>query len=151
MTWDEIYERAEGAGCGELPLEAKDEARWQTRDLMVDLGYLDPEQEEIPEESIEEYCEKMQIEFDDCGNIISIQFPEYIMEMVYRQKDDEYLRNDIMNELEKRKDLPEVTGDIIDRMMLSYRKIADCNVPYNSSIEAAVDLILKGDQDGESN
>lgn len=28
-TWDEIYERAEGAACGEPALRAKDEARWQ--------------------------------------------------------------------------------------------------------------------------
>lgn len=145
MTWDEIYARADGAGFGEPPLDAKDEARWQTRNLMVDLGCPDPEQDEIPEESIGGFCKKMDIGFDGSGNIISIQFPAHIMEMVYRQKDDEYLRNDIMSELEERKDLPEVTGEMVARMMSCYRKIADCNVPYNASIEAAVDLILKGE------
>lgn len=145
MTWNEIYERADGAACGEQTLKAKDEARWQTRNLMVDLGCPDPEQDEIPEESIEEYCQKMHIDFDDCGNIISIQLPDYIQELAYRHKDDDYLRKDIQNELENRKDLPEVTDEMIEQMMDKYRKIADCNVPYNVSIETAVDLVLKGE------
>lgn len=145
MTWDEIYERADGAACGDSALKAKDEARGQVRNLMVDLGCPDPEQDEIPEESIEEYCWKMNIDFDDCGNIISIQLPDYIQELAYRCKDDDYLREDIQNELENRKDLPEVTDEMIEQMMDKYRKIADCNVPYNVSIETAVDLVLKGE------
>ncbi len=145
MTWDEIYERADGASCGEQTLKAKDEARWQTKNLMVDLGHPDPEQEEIPEDCIEEFCKKMNIKFDDSGNVISIQLPKHIREMVYRQKDDEYLREDIMNELGERKNLPEVSDEIISRMMQEYRHIADCNVAYNATIEMAVDRVLKGE------
>lgn len=145
MTWDEIYERAIGADFLEPALKAKDEARWQVRELMVDLGCPDPEKDEIPEESIEDYCEKMQIEFDDWGNIISIRLPAYIQELAYRRKHDDYLRDDIQRELENRNDLPDVTEEMIKQMMVKYRKIADCNVPYNASIESAVDLVLKGE------
>ncbi len=145
MTWDEIYEKADGAACGEPALKAKDEARWQTRHLMMDLGCPDPENDEIPEVIIEDYCEKMHIGFDDCGNVISIQLPDYIQELAYRCKDNDYLWQDIMNALENRKDLPEVSEKMIVQMMWKYWKIADCNVPYNVSIETAVDLVLKGE------
>lgn len=144
MTWNEIYDRAYGAACGESTLKAKDEARYQMRNMMMDLGCHDPEDDEIPEETIEDYCEKFHIEFDDYGNITSIQLPDYIQELAYRCKYDDYLREDIQNELDNRKELPEVTDELIEQMMIKYRKIADCNIPYNVSIEMAVDLVLKG-------
>lgn len=77
--------------------------------------------------------------------------PDYIREMVYREKDDEYLREDILNELDERKDTSYVSEDMIQRMMQEYRHIADCNISHNSTIETAVDNILKGERDGESN
>ena len=69
MTWDEIYERADGAGYGEPELEAKDEARHQVACVMRDLGFPDPDEDEIPEERIEEFCDKYNITFDENGNI----------------------------------------------------------------------------------
>ena len=151
MNWNEIFESAVGAGCGEPALKTKDEARDQTRTLMMELGHPDPDEEDCPEDCIEAFCEKLSISFDESGNIVSVGFPDHIREMIYREKDDEYLREDILNELEERKDFPDVSEDMIQRMMQEYRHIADCNIPYNSTIEAAVDSILKGERDGESN
>lgn len=38
MTWNEIYEAADGAACGDDTLKAKDEARHQVRCLAMELG-----------------------------------------------------------------------------------------------------------------
>lgn len=73
MTWDEIYENAIGCACGESALKAKDEARWQVRDFVMGMGYPDPEDDEIPEETIEKYCDTMAIQFDERGNICGSQ------------------------------------------------------------------------------
>lgn len=69
-TWDEIYERAEGAACGEPALRAKDEARWQVRWYAINHGEDDLEESEIPEEDVEYYSDKFNIIFDEYGNII---------------------------------------------------------------------------------
>lgn len=74
-SWDEIYERAEGAACGDCRLKAKDEARWQVGRLMVENEEPDPENDECPEESIEEYCYRHDIRFDEIGNIVGYEQP----------------------------------------------------------------------------
>ena len=151
MNWNEIFENAVGPGCGEPVVEAKDEARRQVRNLMIAFGNPDPNDVDYSELYIEMFCEKLSVCFDESGNITSVRLPDYIKDMIYREKDDEYLRDDILNELEERKDFPDVSEDMIQRMMQEYRHIADCNISYNSTIEAAVDSILKGERDGESN
>lgn len=151
LSWNEICNRADGKAHLSPELKAKDEARWRVGRLMVENGEPDPENDEIPEESIERYCDRFCIRFNESGNIAGYELPETIAEAVYRQRDDEYLKQDIMHELEERKDFPEVSEEMIYRMMQEYRHIADCNVPYNSSIETAVDNILKGAGNGESN
>ena len=70
FTWDDLYERADGAAFGDPELTAKDEARYQVREMMLDNVEEDPELEEIPEDFIGDYCIKLQIRFDDRGNII---------------------------------------------------------------------------------
>lgn len=69
-TWDEIYERAEGAAYGEPALRAKDEARWQVRWYAIDHGEDDLEELKIPEYGVEDYVNKYNIMFDEYGNII---------------------------------------------------------------------------------
>ena len=70
-TWDDLYQRADGAACGEDVLKAKDEARWQVRNFAMEHGEIDPETAECPEDLVSAYCEKHVIRFDEHGNIIA--------------------------------------------------------------------------------
>ncbi len=72
MTWDEIYKAAEDCGFGDPNLKRKDNARGHVRNLMLELGYDDPDEDEIPEDSIEAFINEKMITFDESGNIISI-------------------------------------------------------------------------------
>ncbi len=145
-SWDEIYERADGAACGDATLRAKDEARWQVGRLMVRNGEPDPEDDEIPEETIESYCDRYGIRFDESGNIAGYELPAEIAEAVYRQKDDYYLKQDIINaiadEVESSGEAIEVSNAQMQEIMEEYRRRADCNFPYNSTVEAAVNAVL---------
>lgn len=69
-TWDDIYDRAIDAGYGDDTLTAKDEARWQVRDFVLDLGDDDIEDAECPEYEIDFYCKEYSILFDINGNIV---------------------------------------------------------------------------------
>ncbi len=69
FSWNNIYEKAMDASFGDPELKAKDTARWQVRYLALEIGEEDPELNEIPEESIEYYCEKYNVLFDKYGNI----------------------------------------------------------------------------------
>lgn len=146
MTWDEIYERADGAACGDSTLKAKDEARHQVRQFVMEIGCPDPDDDEIPEETIEGYCNGMNIQFDSCGNIIGLNLPYGIEEIIYRRKEDYYLREDLKAMVYELygADSKDATDEQLDRMMQIYRHRADCNVPYNSTIESAVKEVLTG-------
>ena len=69
-TWDDLYDRADGAAFGEDTLKAKDEARWQVRCFAMELGEDDLENAGCPEDTVEDYCKKYDIWFDERGNII---------------------------------------------------------------------------------
>lgn len=71
MTWDEIYEAAIDKGCGEQELKVKDSARYAVQNFALDNDFEDPERAEIPEEVVEEYCDKYSIVFDESGEIVS--------------------------------------------------------------------------------
>ena len=49
-TWNEIYAAAEGCGCGESGLRAKDNARENVRCLALERGEADLEEAECPED-----------------------------------------------------------------------------------------------------
>ena len=51
-TWNEIYEAAEGCGCGESGLRAKDNARENVRCLALERGEADLEEAECPEDEV---------------------------------------------------------------------------------------------------
>lgn len=70
LTWDDIYERADGVGCGDWRLKAKDEARWQVRCFAIEHGEEDLEEYECPEDGVETYCNMFGIIFDMYGDII---------------------------------------------------------------------------------
>lgn len=146
-SWNEICDRADGSAHLSPELKAKDEARWQVGRLMVDNGESDPEHDETPEESIERYCERFCIRFDESGNIAGYELPEKIVETVYRQKDDYYLKQDVINAIaemfsESREMSLTVSNEQIDDIMRIYRHDADCNIPYNSTIENAIKQVL---------
>lgn len=75
-TWGDIYDRADGKGYGDNELTAKDNARWNVRNLAINNGYSDLEETECPEDMVEFYCEEFDILFDENGNII-----EYSLEI----------------------------------------------------------------------
>lgn len=69
-SWDEIYSAAINAAYGEAALKAKDEARYQVRQLILNHKNVDLENAEVPEDEVELYCRKYAILFDKCGNIL---------------------------------------------------------------------------------
>lgn len=78
MTWDDLYNAAAEKGYGDIELKAKDEARHQVRNFVMELGALDPEEDECPEETVESYCDLLKIRFDTSGNIIGFKQPSYL-------------------------------------------------------------------------
>lgn len=76
MTWDEIYNLADGKGYGDFELERKDNARYDVVCFVEDnFGFnLENERDKGVIESVEEwidyYVDKYEIVFDDYGHII---------------------------------------------------------------------------------
>ena len=71
VTWDELCVFADGEPCGSRKLKAKDTARGNVGSLAKALGLPDPEKAEIPEEAIEDICQRHKVTFDTYGNILS--------------------------------------------------------------------------------
>ena len=71
MTWNDIYEAAIDKGCGEQELKVKDAARYAVQNFALENDFEDPELAEIPEEVIEEYCDRFNIVFEENGDIAS--------------------------------------------------------------------------------
>ncbi len=71
-TWDMLYQRADGAACGEPTQRAKDTARENLRNIILSKSGYDIEEEEIPEEAIDDFLENNDeiIFFDEDGNLI---------------------------------------------------------------------------------
>lgn len=69
MTWDEIYERANDKGYGSDELTAKDQARWEVRNLVLEKERVDIEEEECPEDEVDYYTNMWNIQFNENGNI----------------------------------------------------------------------------------
>ena len=71
MTWDEIYEAADGKACGEWELKRKDTARYEVVCFVEDNFGINLETEcENVEEEIDYYAEKYGIIFDEEGKIV---------------------------------------------------------------------------------
>lgn len=70
MTWDEIYEAADGKGYGEWELKRKDTARYEVVDFVEENFGINLETEcENVEEEIDYYVDKYGIVFDEEGKI----------------------------------------------------------------------------------
>ena len=76
LTWNEIYQNADGAGCDSDELDVKDSARYSVVCWVKDNFGYDMEMEEVRgildsvEEFIDYYTNEFDIVFDDGGNII---------------------------------------------------------------------------------
>ena len=71
-TWDDLYERADGAACGDYKLKAKDNARFILTEIIEELKGYNIDDCEIPEEEIELFLENSDKEylFDENGNLV---------------------------------------------------------------------------------
>lgn len=143
MTWDEIYDRADGAAYGESSLKAKDEARHQVRCLMMNLGAYDLDNSECPEDAVENYCDAMNVQFDECGNITGLELPHWVEDIIYRRKDEAYLEEDLsaMAQNIYGPDV-EISDEKMWKMITMYRHDEDSNVAMNDTLEMTVRMIL---------
>ena len=82
MTWDEIYERADGKGYGSDELTAKDNARAAVRNLVLDIEDIDIEDAECPEDEVEYYAKRWHLHFDESGNIVCMEKKAILIEDV---------------------------------------------------------------------
>lgn len=143
MTWNEIYEAADGAACGDDTLKAKDEARHQVRCLAVELGSPDLDNADCPEDAVEDYCNTMKIQFDECGNIVGLELPHWVEDIIYRRKDDAYLEEDLnATAQELAGGNIEISDEQMQRMVAMYRHDEDSNVAMNDTLESVVCRVL---------
>ena len=70
MTWNEIYEAADGKACGEWELKRKDTARYEVIDFVEKNFGINLEECEIVEEEIDYYVKKCGIVFNEEGKIV---------------------------------------------------------------------------------
>ena len=143
-TWNEIYENDIDKACGSSELRAKDEARFQVRNLIIDLGAPPLDESEVPEDVVEDYCKSLNIKFDECGNIVSLELPHWIEDIIYKRKDDAYLEKDLNATAQSLfgTDI-EITDEQMQQMVLMYRHNEDCNVAINDTLEDTVRRVLK--------
>lgn len=146
MTWNEIYDKADGAACGEITLKAKDEARHQVRCLAMDFGASDLNKDCCPEETVEDYCRAMKIQFDEHGNITGLELPHWVEDIIYRRKDDAYLEEDLnaTAQMVYGSDI-EISDEQMQKMVNIYRHDEDCNVAINDTLDDVVRRVLGRD------
>ena len=120
MTWDEIYEAADGKACGEWELKRKDTARYEVVCFVEDNFGINLETEcENVEEEIDYYVEKYGIIFDKEGKIID----RFLVE-------DEIV--DIMYNNYEKEDLTQYNKNKhIEYMIYDEYTSTDSNVPEN--------------------
>ena len=141
FTWDDLYERADGAACGEDVLDAKDNARYEIRRLVKALGGPDIEKEECPEDFVNDYCIKFDIQFDKQGHMKRIHFPCDIANIIYNTQQEEYRKQDIIDCAENMFGITDLSDEIIRQMLFHVKE--DANSTYNDTIEQAVRKVLE--------
>ncbi len=88
-TWDEIYDMAIDKAFGSPELNAKDHARWMLRNRIMAEDDHDIEEDEIPEESIEQWIADYEkrtgrhVMFDEYGNLQMIKMPTIAMQDIF--------------------------------------------------------------------
>jgi hypothetical protein len=142
MTFDEIYNMAIDKGIMDQELKVKDAAYSCICGIIEDVG-LDEllENSECKEDSVISFCEKTEALFDERGNLVSLKLPDWIENIIWRRRQDEYLKEDILT-------IAEDIGVSVDtaymqKVIEKYHKIEDSNVPYNDTVEIAILSVLK--------
>ena len=142
MTFDEIYNMAIDKGIMDPELKVKDAAYGCICGIIEGLG-LDEllEESDCKEDAVIAFCEKTEALFDERGNLTSLKLPDWIENIIWRRKQDEYLKEDILT-------IAEGIGVSVDstdmqKVIEKYHKIEDSNVPYNDTVEIAILSVLK--------
>ncbi len=78
LTWDDIYTLAKDSVFGSTNLKRKDSARGNVRTFALGYGLSDPEDAEVPEDAIEDYCDRCRILFNASGDIKKANGTEFI-------------------------------------------------------------------------
>ena len=142
MTFDEIYNMAIDKGIMDQELKVKDTAYSCICGIIEEVGLGELlEKSECKEDSVISFCEETEAVFDEKGNLSSLKLPDWIESIIWRRKQDEYLKEDILT-------IAENIGISVDnadmnKVIEKYHKIEDSNVPYNDTIEIAILSVLK--------
>ena len=144
MTFDEIYNMAIDKGVMDQELKVKDVAYGCICGIIEGLG-LDKLLEEsyCKEDAVIAFCEKTEAVFDERGNLTSLKLPDWIENIIWRSKQDEYILEDINNSATLMGRESEIEGQVIYKILDKYHKIEDSNVPYNDTVEIAILSVLK--------
>lgn len=145
MTWNDIYNAADGAACGEKPLKVKDEARDHVRHLALDLGCIDLDYYACPEDAVKDHCNAMKIQFDESGNIVDLKLPNWVEDIIYRRKEDAYLKEDLIATAHDLNGDIEISEEQIKKMIAMYHHDEDCNISKNDTLEHVVRSIIRGE------
>ena len=142
MTFDEIYNMAIDKGIMDQELKVKDNAYSCICGIIEEIGLGELlEKSECKEDSVIAFCEKTEAAFDERGNLTSLKLPDWIENIIWRRRQDEYLKEDILT-------IAEGVGVSVDsadmqKVIEKYHKIEDSNVPYNDTVEIAILSVLK--------
>lgn len=76
MTWDEVYQLADGSAYGDLALDRKDRARYELAEYIEATEGIDIEETECPEEAIDTFVHAKGDDegymFDENGHLYTI-------------------------------------------------------------------------------
>lgn len=142
MTFDEIYNMDIDKGVMDQELKVKDVAYGCICGIIEEIGLGELLGEsDCKEDSVIAFCEKTEVAFDERGNLISLKLPDWIENIIWRRRQDEYLKEDILT-------IAEGIGVSVDstdmqKVIEKYHKIEDSNVPYNDTVEIAILSVLK--------
>lgn len=144
MTFDEIYNMAIDKGVMDQELKVKDNAYSCICGIIEEIGLSELlEKSECKEDSVIAFCEKTEAAFDERGNLVSLKLPDWIENIIWRRKQDEYILEDINNSATLMGRESEIEGQVIYKILDKYHKIEDSNVPYNDTVEIAILSVLK--------
>lgn len=71
VDFDTISDLAINMASYTWQIHAYDEARYQANEYAIEHGELDANRFDCPDEAIEKYCKKYDLQFDLCGNILN--------------------------------------------------------------------------------
>ena len=142
MTFDEIYNMAIDKGVMDQELKVKDAAYSCVCGIIEEIG-LDEllEESDCKEDSVIAFCEKTEAVFDERGNLVSLKLPDWIENIIWRRRQDEYLKEDILTIADGI--CVSVDNADMQKVIEKYHKIEDSNVPYNDTVEIAILSVMK--------